>query len=88
MFLNLADTSNEDSLEYLLVQEQKKHKGWIKEQGGQMAKGMTLWVAEDGRSFVPPSDALKWRIMHAYHNRLNGHLGQDKTIQKVLDRYY
>ncbi len=26
--------------------------------------------------------------MHAYYNRLTGHLGCDKTIRKVLDRFY
>ena len=48
MFLNLADTGNEDSLEYLLVQEQRKHGRWIEEQEGQTAKGTTLWITEDG----------------------------------------
>jgi hypothetical protein len=47
VFLRLANTSNEDSLEYLLVQEQKKHPRWIKEHGGRQAEGTTLWVTED-----------------------------------------
>jgi hypothetical protein len=62
-FLNLADTGNKDSLEYLLVQEQKKYPEWLKEQGGQHATGTTLWVMEDGWSIVPPSDVLKRRIV-------------------------
>jgi hypothetical protein len=36
------NTSNEDSLEYLLVQKQKKHLRWIKEHKGQQAEGTTL----------------------------------------------
>jgi hypothetical protein len=79
VFLNLANTGNEDSLEYLLMQEQGKHSGWIKEHNGQQAKGMTLWTAEDSRILVPPIDGLKRRIMHAYHNRLMGHPGRDET---------
>jgi hypothetical protein len=31
VFLNLANTSNEDSLKYLLTQEQERYPGWIKE---------------------------------------------------------
>jgi hypothetical protein len=47
-----------------------------------------LWIAEDGQTLVPPSDGLKQRIMHAYHNGLSGHLGRDETIRKVLQRFY
>ena len=47
-FLNLADTGNEDSLEYLLVQEQGKHLEWLKRQDGQRTEGVTLWTTEDG----------------------------------------
>jgi hypothetical protein len=86
-FLNLADTGNEDSLEYLLVQEQGEHSEWLKEQGGQCAKGTTLWTTEDGRSLVPPSDTLKRRIMHAYHDGLTGHPGRDETTRKVLKKF-
>jgi hypothetical protein len=88
VFLKLANTSNEDSLEYLLVWEQEKHSGWVKEHKGQQAKGTTLWIAEDGRTLIPPSDELKRRIMHAYHNGLLGHLGRDETIRKVLQRFH
>jgi len=85
--LKLTSTGNKDSLEYLLVQEQEKHSRWAKEHGRRRAKGTTLWVAEDGRMLVSPSNKLKWRIMHAYHDRLLGHPGRDKTIQKVLRRF-
>jgi hypothetical protein len=86
-FLNLADTRNEDSLEYLLAREQKEHSEWLKEQEGQHDEGTTLWTLEDGRPIVPPSDTLKKRIMHAYHNGLIGHPGRDKTTRKVLGRF-
>ena len=82
MFLNLADTGNEDSLEYLLTREQGKYLGWIKEHNGRQTKGMTLWTAEDGRILVPPVDELKRRIMHAYHDGLIGHPGRDETTRK------
>jgi len=59
VFLNLASTGNEDSLEYLLMQEQGKYSGWIKEHNGRQAKGTTLWTAEDDRILVPPVDELK-----------------------------
>jgi hypothetical protein len=88
VFLKLANTGNEDSLEYLLVQEQEKHSGWVKEHKGRQAKGTTLWIVEDGRMLVPPSDELKWRIMHIYYNGLLGHLGRDETIRKVLQCFY
>ena len=42
VFLKLVNTSNEDSLEYLLVREQEKHSKWVKEHGGRQAKGTTL----------------------------------------------
>jgi hypothetical protein len=48
VFLKLADTGNEDLLEYLLVREQERHLGWVKEHGGQQANRMTLWIMEDG----------------------------------------
>ena len=86
-FLNLADTGNKDSLEHLLVQEQGRHSEWLKEQGGQYAKGTTLWTTEDGRSLIPPSDTLKRRIMHAYHNGLIGHPGRDEMTRKVLKKF-
>jgi hypothetical protein len=86
-FLNLADTGNEDSLEYLLTREQKEHSKWLKEQGGQHDKGTTLWTSEDGRPIVPPSDALKKRIVRAYHDGLTGHPGRDETTRKVLGRF-
>jgi hypothetical protein len=86
-FLNLADTGNEDSLEYLLVQEQRKHSEWLKEQGGRHADGTTLWTTEDGRSIIPPSDALKRRIMHTYHDGLAGHSGLDETTRKILGKF-
>ena len=35
VFLKLADTGNKDSLEYLLVQEQRKYSRWAEEHGGQ-----------------------------------------------------
>ena len=35
VFLKLMNTSNEDSLEYLLVQEQRKHLRWAEEHEGQ-----------------------------------------------------
>ena len=82
IFLNLAGTSNKDLIEYLLIQEQHTHLGWLK------GLGSTLWVTEDGHTIVPPSDPLKRRILYAYHNGLTGHLGWDKTIQKVLDWYW
>ena len=74
-FLNLADTGNEDSLEYLLVQEQEKHLKWLEEQGGQRAERSTLWITEDGRPIILPSDTLKRRIMYTYHDGLSGHPG-------------
>jgi hypothetical protein len=74
-FLNLANTGNKDSLEYLLVQEQRKHPEWLKEQGRQYAEGTTLWVTGDDRPIDPLSDALKRRIMYTYHDRLTGHPG-------------
>ena len=88
MFLKLTNTSNEDSLEYLLVQEQREHSMWAEEHGGWQVKGTTLWVAEDGRTLIPPSDELKRRIMHTYHDGLSGHPGRDKTIRKVLQCFY
>jgi len=48
LFLRLADTGNKDSLEYLLVQEQKRHSKWIEEHRGRQARGTTLWVMQDG----------------------------------------
>ena len=86
--MKLANTSNEDLLEYLLVREQKKHSKWAEEHRGQQAKGTTLWVTEDGRMLIPPSDELKWRIMHTYHDGLSGHPGRDETIRKVLQHFY
>jgi hypothetical protein len=74
-------------LEYLLVQEQKRHPEWLKEQGGQHAEGTTLWTTEDGRAIVPPSDTLKRRIMHVYHDGLVGHPGRDETMRKVLKKF-
>jgi len=88
VFLKLADTGNEDSLEYLLVQEQEKYSRWVEEHNGQQAKGTTLWTAEDGRILVPPVDELKWRIMHVYHDGLSGHPERDETTRKVLQRFY
>jgi hypothetical protein len=88
VFLKLANTSNEDLLEYLLVREQEKHSKWAKEYGGQQAKGTTLWITEDGQTLVLPSDELKQRIMHAYHNGLSGHPGRDETIRKALQHFY
>jgi hypothetical protein len=88
IFLNLADSGNEDSLEYLLVQEQHKHIAWLKKQGGHCARGTTLWTTDNGRAIVPPSNVLKKRIMHAYHDRLTGHPRRDKTIRKVLGRFH
>jgi hypothetical protein len=88
VFLKLTNTSNEHSLEYLLVREQEKHSKWAEEHGGQQAKGTTLWVAGDGWMLIPPSDELKRRIMHIYHDGLLGHLGRDETIQKVLRHFY
>jgi hypothetical protein len=87
VFLKLANTGNEDSLEHLLVQEQRRHSKWIEERGGRQTEGTTLWIAEDGRTLVPPSDELKRRIMHAYHDGLAGHPGRDETIRKVLQRF-
>jgi hypothetical protein len=87
VFLKLANTGNEDSLERLLVQEQRRHSRWIKERGGRQAEGTTLWIAGDGRMLIPPSDELKWRIMHAYHDGLSGHPGRDETIRKVLQHF-
>jgi hypothetical protein len=84
VFLKLTDTGNKDLLEYLLVREQEKHLKWIEEHGGQQAEGMTLWVTGEGQMLVPPSDELKWRIMHAYYDGLSGHPGRDETIRKVL----
>jgi len=49
---------------------------------------MTLWVVEDGQMLIPPSDELKQRIMHAYHNGLSGHPGRDETIRKTLQCFY
>ena len=37
---------------------------------------------------VPPSNELKQRIMHSYHDGLLGHLGRDETIRKVLQCFY
>jgi hypothetical protein len=88
VFLKLASTGNEDSLEYLLAQEQGKYSGWIKEHNGRQAKGTTLRIAEDSRILVPPIDELKWRIMHAYHNGLSGHPGRDETTRKVLQCFH
>jgi hypothetical protein len=88
VFLKLANTSNEDLLEYLLVREQERHSKWVEEHEGQQAKGTTLWIAGDGQTLVPPSDKLKRRIMHAYHDGLSGHPGRDKTIRKVLQHFY
>jgi hypothetical protein len=88
VFLKLANIGNEDLLEYLLVREQEKHLRWIKEHRGQQAKGMTLWITGDGQSFVPPSNELKWWIMHNYHDGLSGHPEQDETIRKVLQHFY
>ena len=34
VFLKLANTGNEDLLEYLLAQEQRKYSGWVKEHNG------------------------------------------------------
>ena len=79
MFLNLANTGNEDSLKYLLAQEQGKYSRWIREHSGRQAKGTTLWTAENGRILVPPVDELKRRIMHTYHDGLMGHPGRDET---------
>jgi hypothetical protein len=59
VFLKLTNTGNEDSLEYLLVQEQEKHLKWVEEHGGQQAEGMTLWVMKDGQTLILPSDKLK-----------------------------
>ena len=86
-FLNLADSGNEDSLEYLLIQEQCEHADWLKEQGGHHTGSLTLWVMNDGQIIIPLSDVLKKRIMHAYHNGLASHPGRDKTIRKVLKRF-
>jgi hypothetical protein len=88
VFLNLTNTSNEDSLEYLLVRKQEEHSKWAKEHGGQQAKGTTLWITEDGQTLVPPGDELKRRIMHAYHDRLSGHPGRDETVRRVLQHFY
>jgi hypothetical protein len=59
VFLKLANTSNKDSLEYLLVREQERHSKWVEEHGGQQAEGMTLWVVKDGWTLILPSDELK-----------------------------
>ena len=88
MFLKLTNTGNEDSLEYLLTQEQEKYSGWVKEHDEQQEKGTTLWVAEDGRILVPPVNELKRRIMHTYHDGLSGHPGRDKTTWKVLQCFH
>jgi hypothetical protein len=86
-FLNLADIGNEDSLEYLLVEEQKRHANWLEKQGGRRPKGTTLWMTGDNRPIVPPSDTLKKRIVHTYHDRLTGHPGRDETTRKILARF-
>jgi hypothetical protein len=74
IFLNLANTSNEDLIKYLLAQEQCTHLGWLKKLGS------TLWVTRDGHTIVPPSNLLKRRILYTYYDGLTGHLGQDETI--------
>ena len=63
-----------DYTKYLLVQEQQKHQQWLEEQRASTAEGTTLRMTKDGQSFILPSNELKRRIMHLYHNGLSGHL--------------
>jgi len=91
LFIKIADTDSNNSLESEIIRMQNEHTDTLQEWETWLpihkieGPHMNMWKDNQGNQLViPPINTLLWKIMRIWHDHYGaGHLGRDETMRRV-----